>query len=614
MAKQSTHEDPNTITIDPNTIAQDIAFSPIGLMLLLVGGLLVYLHFSKRKQEHILARGQMATEVHAENARMHVLELIKKQQHNDVGSYFGTPNGTTIDRANGEACLIVGEDRDRVYTDATGGNYFQGINGSGKSFSGLEPQFRCFLDQGGGSKKGFPGIYYDIKFSMHSSKEPCPSARLGWYAKRRGYKVYVLAPGVPAKKIPVWATAGRINLLDFVRDSEDVEMARQLVLILLRNIVSGFDGMKPYFRDGCISAFQGLILLAKRTAQPDLLMVRQLLINPNLMAIIAHKDVSESVRMVFDAFLDAAQTNAEAFGGITSTLKNVLGNVLMPAIAPFICGPTNIPLDLDGNDLLLMGVDGERRDIVCPILAACIHLYVNRNLLRPRETPLAVSLDELGSVFLPEVDEWPNQYRSAGLVLQVATQSPEMLMKRYGREGAARIATGCANHIIFQSDYADAKDYAAMVGETDITYETTGKSIGKSGDSTSNSGHRSKISLIEAHELTTLPQGKALFITRASKDEKIVRVPFLHQVIIPEWDIEQVKESVQKWEIHLTRKAIDIRFIDSDFTLRTDAIMQRFGPFIPASVEEEENPDSTEQEDDSLDLIYKFLEQKESVS
>lgn len=587
----------STTSVDPNVIVQDVVFSPIGGLLGLLFFIWLWSSFWPKKSKAILAKGAVATDKQRENARLKVIKLIAAQKYNDIGSYLGTPKGTKVIRANGSASIVLGEDHDRVYLEATGGTYFQGLPGGGKSFSALLPQFRSFIDIGCGTEMGFPLVFYDIKFSMHSKRQPSPSSEVAGYAKVRGYRVHVFAPGVKASAIPDWARPCTINLLDFVRDAEDVEMARQVVLILLKNLVEGFSKMSPFFRDACVSGLQGLVLLAKLTDMPDLLTCRQILNHPRLLHIITSPLVSESVRMVFDTFRKAMAV-AETFSGVESTISNVFSTILMPAIAPSICNKTTIPLDLDGNDLLIFGVDGERRDVVCPILASVIHLHVNRNLLRPRQSPYGLSLDEVASFYLPDLDEWPNQYRGAGLILQVATQSPEVFVKRYGKDATQAIVKGLANHLIFQSAYEDAKTYAALVGQTDIVYKSSGASSSKTGGSSSTSEHRSKIDLLEAHELAQAPLGKALVITRATGDKDHASVPFFDNIVIPEWDIRSIKESVALWNKGLTRPDEITKFTDSDFTLRTESIDKyfRLNSESPSVTNSEKKEDNNEEE------------------
>jgi type IV secretory pathway TraG/TraD family ATPase VirD4 len=54
------------------------------------------------------------------------------------------------------------------------------------------------------------------------------------------------------------------------------------------------------------------------------------------------------------------------------------------------CGRTTLPLDLDGKQLIIFGLDRNNRDIVGPLLAAILHMIVTRNVSRtvPRKDPL----------------------------------------------------------------------------------------------------------------------------------------------------------------------------------------------------------------------------------
>jgi hypothetical protein len=121
MTETSTTENSNTIVFEPKTMVQDIVFSPMGPLIAVVLALVIFAQIKKRKPTNILARGKMATDDHRENARLKVIKLIEAKKHNEVGTYLGTPNGTKLHRANGEASIVVGEDRERVYLEATGG-------------------------------------------------------------------------------------------------------------------------------------------------------------------------------------------------------------------------------------------------------------------------------------------------------------------------------------------------------------------------------------------------------------------------------------------------------------------------------------------------------------
>jgi len=56
------------------------------------------------------------------------------------------------------------------------------------------------------------------------------------------------------------------------------------------------------------------------------------------------------------------------------------------------CGQTSIPLDLTGKQLLILGMDRERRDVVGPLVATVLHMLVTRNVAQRRQDPLIVAI------------------------------------------------------------------------------------------------------------------------------------------------------------------------------------------------------------------------------
>ncbi|GAX42891.1 transfer complex protein TrsK-like protein [Tolypothrix sp. NIES-4075] len=53
------------------------------------------------------------------------------------------------------------------------------------------------------------------------------------------------------------------------------------------------------------------------------------------------------------------------------------------------CGKTTLPLNLDGKQLIVFGLDRNNRDIVKPLLAAILHMIITHNVSRtvPRQNP-----------------------------------------------------------------------------------------------------------------------------------------------------------------------------------------------------------------------------------
>jgi type IV secretory pathway TraG/TraD family ATPase VirD4 len=76
------------------------------------------------------------------------------------------------------------------------------------------------------------------------------------------------------------------------------------------------------------------------------------------------------------------------------------------------CGKTTIPLDLTGKQMIVMGLDREKRDVVAPLLAMVLHMIVTRNVTQKRQVPLVLALDELPTLYLPALVQWLNENRS----------------------------------------------------------------------------------------------------------------------------------------------------------------------------------------------------------
>lgn len=106
------------------------------------------------------------------------------------------------------------------------------------------------------------------------------------------------------------------------------------------------------------------------------------------------------------------------------------------------CGWTSIPLELKGKQLLIFGMDRERRDVVGPLVATVLHMIVTRNVVKRRQDPLIVAIDELPTLYLPTLVQWLNENREDGLSVILGFQNLVQLEKTYERELARAILGG----------------------------------------------------------------------------------------------------------------------------------------------------------------------------
>jgi type IV secretory pathway TraG/TraD family ATPase VirD4 len=547
---------------------QGFLLSPPGLILLGCIVLLIWMGVKGDKRKAAkLSRGILATPQQIKNGANRTIKQIKKAERANVGLFVGTPKGSVLQCRDGYWRIDPEYDPATLFlSDCNSGICADGGAGSGKSFSFLNPAFLSGLMQ------GIPGIFYDVKYSTHSEEDPAPTALIAGYARRLGYKIGLFAPGKPESLC--------CNLLDFLRSPEDVGMARQIAKVLYLNLnpdaVNG--GSNPYFIEATTSFLAGVMLLAKQTEYPDLVMCRAITRLPSkeLQRIVEAQPTT--IKMVFDAVVDVFGVQ-ETYGSLKSTFANLLSGLLIPDVLPSICGKTNIPLDLDGHEVLILGVDAERAEIVNPILATVIHLIANRNLLKPRQRPLMLWLDEISQIYLPGAEDWPNIHRSAGLVMAIGVQFPEMLEKRYGEAGSKRLLKACATKAIFATnDIEDAEKFSKTVGSHDVEYSTKGRSKQKGGNSTSDTEHVQAVPIIEPNEIMQFPQGRAIILNRGIGDKNASRIPVIQQIVIPEHDLEAYRQSTKDWDgikAKLLKKALP-PFRSQDFMLREEALIQTF--------------------------------------
>ncbi|MHC5720987.1 MAG: type IV secretory system conjugative DNA transfer family protein, partial [Nostoc sp.] len=68
-------------------------------------------------------------------------------------------------------------------------------------------------------------------------------------------------------------------------------------------------------------------------------------------------------------------------------------------------GKTTLPLEVKRKQMIIFGLDRERRDAVSPLMTSILHMVVSRSIAKKRKEdgPLVVCLDELPSIFLPDL-------------------------------------------------------------------------------------------------------------------------------------------------------------------------------------------------------------------
>ncbi|MDZ8135838.1 MAG: type IV secretion system DNA-binding domain-containing protein [Nostoc sp. DedQUE04] len=535
----------NSQSVNPNQLLpsgiESVLISPAGLGLLACGAVIVVAKYIDAKAGIAkLATARWGGAAEKTAARKLACKQINKRKHNRVSLYVGTPKNTSSEVVGGIRKTKIPSDSKTLYLpDAQRGIFVCGGPGCGKSFSMINPLLRSAIDQ------GFPLALYDFKYAeQESAYSPSKGQApvLAGYALLRGYQVTVLAPG--------FAESAVANPIDFLRNNEDSEMARQLAITLNRNFQLGEkDSGNSFFTNAGDQLVQAVFMLAKGTQYPDIMMCQALLGLPKLVKRMEQaENLNFMVREAFAQFVSVAGS-PETAASIVGTASGLFSRFMVPAALAAFCGKTNIPLDLKGRQMVIFGMNKEKRDVIAPLLVSILHLIISRNVAYKRTCPLVLGIDELPTLYLPALVDWLNQNREDGLISILGLQNLSMLIEAYGENTTNAIFGGCATKAFFnpQDDVA-AERFSKFLGDEEIKYKQRSRSSGgKGGASISNSDQNSTRKLFDINQFNTLPEGKAVIISPGFRSRGQISIPILQNIHIPQHEIDSEATSVGAW-------------------------------------------------------------------
>ena len=481
--------------------------------------LVVVLALLGERQKSKLATSRFGSRQEKKAARQRATKQIASRQHNAVALYIGQP------KRKSDAKSLYLQDLQR-------GVAVCGGPGSGKTFSVIDPLIRSALDQ------GFPIALYDFKY-------PTQSARHAAYAAKLGYQVHVLAPGFPE--------SGVCNPIDFLRSESDAEMARQIATVLNKN----FRLMTQGTEDGFFAAAgdqltEALLMLAKSTDYPDIMTAQAVLGLTNLGNRIAAAEAMNSwIRVSFNQLIGVKDAEKTA-SGIVGSASETFTRFMKEGVLGSFCGQTSIPLELKGKQLLIFGMDRERRDVVGPLVATVLHMIVTRNVAKRRQDPLIVAIDELPTLYLPTLVQWLNENREDGLAVILGFQNLVQLEKTYGRELARAILGACATKAIFNpQEYEAARMFSDFLGDEAIRYSQKSRNRGGGKTSTTIAQQERTRKLFEPSQFLRLPPGKCVLINPGFTSKGEAAIPIQQAIKIPKADLQATATSEALWtKIH----------------------------------------------------------------
>ena len=471
-------------------------------------------------KKNVLTSARWATGGDKTTARQIAMKQIQGHNHDQVALWINTPGKISGTQLKGDASTIYLPDMARG-TSVIGGS------GSGKSFSVIRPTLRAAISQ------GLPVLLLDTDY-------PGLTKTIAPLAKAIGYNVSIFAPGYPESQV--------CNVLDFVHDCRDGTGASQISKTLTKNFSMSGNGKGDLFfeRSGEL-ATEAALLLAKALTKSDILTAFTILKDEDMIARVRGVGVIDPwLEIAFGQLMSTAKSE-RTIDSIRGTAALLFGQLIRPDILPSLVGETTIPTKLTGKTLLIFGVKQDIRLAVSPLIASIIHSIITTNVLPGREEPLFLSLDEVPSMYFPELAEWLSEKRKYGLCTLLGYQSLGQLKKTYGPELADVIFTNTSTKFFFNPQSLEsAKIFSEMLGDNDVRYKTKSRALGKG--RTLNE-HRTKKRLLSPDEFLHLDAGHCVLLSPGygRRKERFIPVKFDPIKITPkELGIEAA--SKEEWD------------------------------------------------------------------
>lgn len=514
--------------------------SPLALtlMFLVSAGVLCWSYFTSHRlkgHKHKLARAKWAGKKEKRNAMLRGCQQIEKGKPNPATLFISSIELPKPIKIGQEYFLRIPRSPKILYlTDANRGTLVLGSPGSGKTYSFIDPAIMSAI------KQGFPIMGYDNKYGLYKSQ----TARLAGFALEHGYKVWVIAPG--------FAESAIVNLLDLIPSKISAELARQLAVVLNKNFKLGGDKGNPFFTNAAQLLSQGGLQATKSCSSQyqDILMCCVILALDNLPQRVKHSNLNTWVKRAFAQFIQTSNS-PETAASIAGTTLGLFTRFLVPELLPTFIGESTVPLDLTGRQMVIFGMDDEKREVVAPLLASIFHMMATRNLATQRDIPLVLSLDELPTIFLPSLGDWLNQKRDNGLVAILGAQNLSQLEKSYGKEGCETIFTGCSTKAFFNAGSEKAaKTYSEYIGREEVVNKKVDEKItGKSGKTQlKNTPDIQSRPLFEPSQFNTLDTGRAVIISPGFKSGNEASLPLLEKIKISKKMVDKIEtQCIKRW-------------------------------------------------------------------
>lgn len=375
--------------------------------------------------------------------------------------------------------------------------YVQGGSGAGKSDSILKPGLyqHAFMD--------FPALIYDFKGNPPTLGKTAYTAFVHAKLEKKEIKTKLMFLN--------FADVTRSNRCNpfssrYLKDNADIQ---QTVSTLLKNYSKEFrEGKGDLWYKGAKAVWVALIIrfqndkdLRDKLCLP---IINELLLCDDKEALIAFIVEDEEAKKQLASVQDSKASQKQFVGYITSA--NDFCPMLVNENLYWLMSEDAINLNINTKEdptFFCIATDERKKEVYNPIAAMIIDV-ASRYFLEQNKLPTLFQLDEIYTIYLENLPEQANVFRSNGVCLMIGNQLRAQMVDKYGEQKAKIIMGACGNSFYGQSSDAESTEGIQKI-LSDVDMHTVSISTSESGLSTSDGMKRQKAR--EVRDIASQPSG-----------------------------------------------------------------------------------------------------------
>ena len=342
-----------------------------------------------------------------------------------------------------------------------------GAPGSGKTKYVIEPLLYRMIAQ------GYAGLLYDYDFSAQNAGRDYSLTHLAYHCCKHFTKGKTRFVCINFEDL---FTSARINPIapPYIQDRNSLT---HILRTLLLNMQPG--QQEDFWYKNTYALLKGVVIFLANN-YPQLCTLPHVII-AGLQPIeqtMAMLQLDQEATLYASPILDAYKHAPEQLAGVMANFKVTLDRLLDPHIFWVLSGndTPHIVNDPAQPTVVCLGNTPTKKESLGPILAM-LTAFLSANMYGRGRPKSFLMLDELPTLFLPQLAEVPATARKYGMATIVALQNLAQLEKRYGMVGAAELQDTFSNHLTGRSQLRVAKEWSERVGkqETHTSSHTISK-------------------------------------------------------------------------------------------------------------------------------------------